>query len=452
MGCTVRINRHGYLAFRVYWEGNESHEGTKLKDTPENRAKVEARARVIDQEIRDGAFEYLHWFPTGNLAGSLQPERAETSTKRITVRGFFSTWGKAVGATDSEATTPEDKQGRFVTRKWASNRASFIRKHVLPVLGALRLDSLASVHLTDLQRRLVAKALKPATVDGVIHSALRGMLRDAEAAGYAVPDLRRLYDRRFVQRLERAGDPTEIDPFTEDERDLLLNAFLAEQPQFYPLVAHQFWTGARPSEAAGLRWGDVDLQRRRITVRRSRVLGRDSRPKTGKSKRSVVIHEPLLEILRAIRPKQAANDAFVFVTTTGAPIDQANFYQRIWVPALEQLKVRARAFYNTRHTYISYMIAIGASPLFVHRQTGTSLEMIENHYGSVAVLADEMDELISERAGRKSRNPAGTPSDEPPRPQAAAKEKPSPPQRVTSRAGDRGRTGDVQLGKLAFYR
>jgi hypothetical protein len=54
MGCFVRTNRHGYLAFRLYFGGMESHEGTKLKDTPQNRLKVEARVRVIDQEIREG--------------------------------------------------------------------------------------------------------------------------------------------------------------------------------------------------------------------------------------------------------------------------------------------------------------------------------------------------------------------------------------------------------------
>ena len=34
----------------------------------------------------------------------------------------------------------------------------------------------------------------------------------------------------------------------------------------------------------------------------------------------------------------------------------------------------------------------------------------------------------------------------------APKGKPPTPPRLTNRAGDRGRTGDVQLGKLAFYR
>jgi len=64
----------------------------------------------------------------------------------------------------------------------------------------------------------------------------------------------------------------------------------------------RFWTGTRPSEAIALRRGDVDLSNRRIRIRRSRVLGEDGRPKTGRSKRDVIIHEGLEAVLQAHMP------------------------------------------------------------------------------------------------------------------------------------------------------
>ena len=138
-----------------------------------------------------------------------------------------------------------------------------------------------------------------------------------------------------------------------------------------------------------MRWGDVDLTGRRIRIRRSRVLRRDGPPKTGKSKRDVVTHGELAQVLRRHQPTHPAHDDFVFTTSTGAPIDEANFYRREWVPMLRGLGIRPRPFYNTRHTYISYLLAIGARPLFVCRQTGTSLRMIEEHYGQTNVLAED---------------------------------------------------------------
>ena len=142
MGCFVRTNRHGYLAFRLRFEGLESHEGTKLKATPENRRKAEARARVIDQEIRDGAFDYLRWFPMGNLAARFLPERESAVGRIVTVRRFFQVWSAADGSR------------RAVTAKWQRNRESYIRAHVVPAVGSVRLDELTPKHLVDLQTRL----------------------------------------------------------------------------------------------------------------------------------------------------------------------------------------------------------------------------------------------------------------------------------------------------------
>jgi hypothetical protein len=74
---------------------------------------------------------------------------------------------------------------------------------------------------------------------------------------------------------------------------------------------------------------------------------------------------------------------------------------------------RPRPFYNAGHTYISFLLAAGAKPLFVCRQTGTTLEMIGRHYGDARVAADELDELIGEftagaRTTSEIRNPPGT--------------------------------------------
>ena len=449
MGCRVRRNRHGYLGFRLRWNGLDSLEGTTLRDTSENRAKVEARARIIDEEIRKRSFDYLRWFPDGNLAERFRPEEAPPEGRLVTLRGFFETWGRVGEHGEKQAAT--EKQMRPVSAKWASNRASWIRKHVLPSLGTKHLDQLVPSDLTELQR-LLSKRLKPMTVDGVIHSALRGMLRDADLMGYRTPDLGKLYDRRFVRRLDQGGNVNEIDPYTEEERDAIIEGFRTARPEYHAFVFHQFWTGARPSEAAALRWGHLDLLNRRIRIRGSRVLRRDGRPKTGKSKRDVVIHGNLSEVLRDHRRVHGRREGFIFTTPNGAPIDQVNFYAREWVPMLEELEIRVRPFYNARHTYITYLLSLGTSPLFVARQTGTSLEMIETHYGGITAVADELDELIREREESETGNPPGTFPLTRSEPESPENKKALVAQGLSERAGDRGRTGDVQLGKLAFYR
>ena len=438
MGCSVRTNRHGYLAFRLRFQGLESHEGTKLRDTPENRRKIEARARAINDEIRDRAFEYLRWFPSGNLAGRFRREQEPAVGRIVTVRGFFDEWSRADGGR------------RAVTLKWQRNRESYIRAHVVPTVGSVRLDELTPQHVVDLQARLRRKGLAASTIDRVIHSGLRGMLRDAELAGYRAPDLGQLFDRRFVTRLDQGSDAADIDPYTDEERDRIIEWFSRERRAYHAFVYFRFWTGTRPSEAIALRWGDIDLGGRRIRIRRSRVLGEDGRTKTGRSRRDLIVHEGLESLLRSHMPPRPAPEKFVFTTPHGTPIDEANFQRREWITALRALAVRPRPFYNCRHTYISTLLAAGAKPLFVCRQTGTSLEMIEKHYGDARVDARHLDEMIGD-ADRSTGNLSGTlPIADDDRPPSKVKE-PVVFYGLPLRAGDRGRTGDVQLGKLAFY-
>ena len=146
----------------------------------------------------------------------------------------------------------------------------------------------------------------------------------------------------------------------------------------------------------------------RIRIRRSRVLGEDGRPKTGRSKRDVIVHEGLEAVLRAHMPPRRAPDGFVFTTRAGAPIDEANFQRRVWLRALRALRIRPRPFYNCRHTYISMLLDAGAKPLFVCRQTGTSLEMIEKHYGDARVDADQLDRRVRVADREPSRMRATT--------------------------------------------
>jgi hypothetical protein len=243
VGCSVRTNRHGYLAFRLRFAGLESHEGTKLKATAENRRKAEARAGVIDEEIRAGAFDYLRWFPLGNLAARFLPEREPAVGPVISVRGFFREWSAAKSSQ------------RGVTYKWQRNRESYLRVHVIPALGTIRLDELTPRHLVDLQTQLRRHGLAASTIDRVIHSGLRGMLRDAELAGYRAPDLSQLFDRRFVTRLDQGSDAAEIAPYSDKERARILDWFSRERPEYHAFVYFRFWTGTRPSEAIALRWG-----------------------------------------------------------------------------------------------------------------------------------------------------------------------------------------------------
>jgi hypothetical protein len=66
MACRAKVNRHGFLAFRLFWDRMKSWEGTGLKDTPENRKLVEAQALLISREIETARLTISN----GSLAGT----------------------------------------------------------------------------------------------------------------------------------------------------------------------------------------------------------------------------------------------------------------------------------------------------------------------------------------------------------------------------------------------
>ena len=121
------------------------------------------------------------------------------------------------------------------------------------------LDQLEPRHLLELQETLLRDGLSRATVDRVVHSALRGMLRDAEQQGYRVADLSVLFSGRALKRLDDLSTPR-VEAYSDDERDRILAWFAKHQPHYYPFVFVRFWTGVRPSEAIALRWSAVDLE------------------------------------------------------------------------------------------------------------------------------------------------------------------------------------------------
>src|SRR5262245_34888791 len=78
----------------------------------------------------------------------------------------------------------------------------------------------------------------------------------------------------------------------------------------------------------------------------------------------------------------------------GTAIDEQNFYNREWKPMLRRLKIRPRPFYNTRHSYTSFMLSSGHSAIFVSKQTGDSIKTLETNYARYLPEADSRHAAI----------------------------------------------------------
>jgi integrase len=158
-------------------------------------------------------------------------------------------------------------------------------------------------------------------------------------------------------------------------------------------------TGMRPPEAKNLRWRDImpakDRDGREITV--LYVHGK------GKSRKLVAPKSvgDYLERIKRISKATGLEDP-VFTTISGKP---AKF---LYEDAVEKLLTEAnlkigpngtpRSTYCFRHTYATFRLSEGVDVYILAEQMGTSVKMIEQHYGHVNSIK-HADRVLQGMAG-----------------------------------------------------
>lgn len=183
--------------------------------------------------------------------------------------------------------------------------------------------------------------------------------------------------------------------FGIEERDRLIAAFETDSRpgmnyrHYAPLVKFLFWTGCRPCEAVGLRWGSVTEDCSRIYFQESIVevsgkLVRRKQTKTG-AKRWFSCTPRLQTLLQSIRPETPDLNSLVFASVKGRAISISNFSDRAWKTVLTSLSLAVKdgvkmTPYNCRDTFITLQAFAGNSSTTIAGWVGNSSEVIEKKY------------------------------------------------------------------------
>ncbi|MBB5996522.1 integrase [Streptomonospora salina] len=174
------------------------------------------------------------------------------------------------------------------------------------------------------------------------------------------------------------------------------------------------YTGLRWSEAAALRVGRVDLDRRRIRVATTFAEAKgkliEHAPKTGE-RRTVPIAASLAPELKPL-VHDRAEDAYVFTTKRGAPLRSHNWRSREFNRARAAVGLDDVGLtpHKLRHTAASLAIAAGADVKVVQQMLGhTTATMTLDTYGHLFPdrldeIADAMDAGRMKAAARAANN------------------------------------------------
>ncbi len=168
------------------------------------------------------------------------------------------------------------------------------------------------------------------------------------------------------------------------------------------MIRFMAYTGLRAGEVSGLHIGDLDLLRRRLYVRRSRIKIKGgwevTTPKNGKE-RIVKMPQWLCDRLAAYlaqHPHRADRDHPLWPGRTnggqarfehapgsldwGKPWDRDAFYKRQFRPALEACGLPPMRLHDLRHTAASLMLTAGIDRFEVAKALGHSMQVLETIY------------------------------------------------------------------------
>lgn len=374
MGCKLRITSTGTIAFRLYWRGAESQEGTGMRATTRNLERARVLSRKLDALVRSGAFtedDYRHYFAWGSrreILGMRPWHKHAPRAARVTVGAYADRWLDA-------------QRPPVIRENLHRDRRNALNAWVRPHLATVALADLTPAVIERWQADLLARGLALNSVKHAV-STLRALWRHARA------NLRDELAAANPFSLLAWPRPVRIapNPIPPQDAARILDHFARNRPIYYPFVRFLLDTGARPSEATGLCWRHVDLDRATAVIEQGKVAGEIAATKTAASTRTIALAPGLVDALRSV-PRGSA-DAHVFLNPRGNPIEQAAFSKWIWLATLRALGLPPRRLYTTRHTYISQAITAGANPKRVAEYVGTSIMQIENHYGRFMGVTD----------------------------------------------------------------
>lgn len=249
-----------------------------------------------------------------------------------------------------------------------ANYARYLRVHIVPICGDVKLRDVKADHANRLVANLRQAGHVPKGINMIL-GVLLTLLNDAVEWQYLA--------RNPLARFRPVKEPElHFDYWSAAEVQQFLNGSLHDP--LAPLFLVAINTGMRRGELCALKWDRVDLVRNQLTI--SRSLSRYGLSETTKSGRkryvpiSSVVKDVLLKLMREQRGE------FVFCDEKGLPID-AHHLCRVFHRSQRRAGfTRMIRFHDLRHTFASHFMMNGGNIYDLQKILGHStLEMTQRY-------------------------------------------------------------------------
>ena len=187
-----------------------------------------------------------------------------------------------------------------------------------------------------------------------------------------------------ASRIKRKAEHNDRIRFLSQNEEAKLTEVIRENwPHYLPAFLISLHTGMRASEQSGLKWTDVSLTRKTITL---------SHTKAGRT-RHVPLNSVALDAFKTIKG-QGAPTGLVFLNADGNRVQST----RGWFePAIEKAGLRAYTWHCNRHTFASRLVMAGVDIRTVAQLMGHSTIQMTMRYAHLAPEHTQaaVDRLVS---------------------------------------------------------
>ncbi|MBA3489906.1 MAG: site-specific integrase [Longispora sp.] len=296
-----------------------------------------------------------------------------------------------------------------------------VRVHLVPGLGAHRLDKLEPEHLEKLYKKMQLNGSKPATAHQV-HRTLKTALNHAVRRNHVIRNVATIAQAPRVEE-------EEVEPYTIEEVQRLLK--VAGERRNGARWAIALALGLRQGEVLGLRWQDVDLDKREFRIRKSRLrpkyahgcgqtCGRkagychqrvqtndddaDTKSKAGRRRVGLPLeivallaeHKTAQEVERETAGQLWQDSGRVFTTRRGRPLSPSFDYHE-WKDLLVAAGVREARLHDARHTAATVLLVIGTQQRAVMDVMGwSSADMVKRYQHVTDPIRQEIARGVSD--------------------------------------------------------
>jgi integrase len=270
---------------------------------------------------------------------------------------------------------------------------SMIEKHLVPAFGAMQLGQITTVDVTEFFNKAKEKLASKYALN--LYTLLNSM--------FDVAVQHDLIDSSPVRRkLHQPQHEPKEKPILSAEQVRKVIVTVADE--YKPLFVVAAVTGMRIGEILALRWQDVDLDARKMTVRHNLWRGQWGTPKTKASAKTRNLSDLLVTAFRVQRLKSRFTqpDDFIFARRDGSPYDRDWLRESVLYTALDiaeiERKPRQHGFHLFRHTCGSIVYALTgdirlAKDALAHSRISTTSD--------IYVHTDEVPAEVAEMVGRE---------------------------------------------------